>query len=251
MNIHLMKLKAVVFIGFFALVSACTPNNVQTDATIGKILDSAGMYGSFALMDNATEQFTIHNLDAYKDSAVAPLNSFFLIPAMIAVEKGIITNNTSTWLNFDSTIAYQNLIQKLGRPTLLKAIDSLHYGKGIVSADMNQFWSDNSLKITADEQLGLIKKIYFNQLYFQKRSQEIVRKMLLKEDNASYKLSYISSNNPSNSNQSWMLGYIEENKHVYFFVLSTKSLSAENLDHKNVDVLKAILLEQGFLKGRR
>jgi hypothetical protein len=56
-----MRLKAVVFISLFALVLACTPNNVQTDATIGKILDSAGMYGSFALLDNGTEQFLIHN----------------------------------------------------------------------------------------------------------------------------------------------------------------------------------------------
>lgn len=243
-----MNLKAVVFIGFIAFVSACTPNNVQTDAAIGKFLDSAGMYGSFALMDNGTEQFTIHNLAAYKDSAVAPLNSFFLVPALIAVEKGMITNNTSTWLNFDSTAAYQNLVAQLGRPTLLKAIDSLHYGKGIVSADMSQFWSDNSLKITPDEQLGLIKKLYFNQLYFQKRSQEIVRKMLLKEDNASYKLSYIAS---SSNNQHWMIGYVEENKHVYFFVLSTKSIATESTMNKNIELLKSILLQQGFLKGKR
>lgn len=251
MNNHLMKLKAVVFISFLALITACSPNNVQTDTAIGKILDSAGLYGSFALLDNGTEQFTIHNLAAYKDSAAAPLNSFFLLPAMVAVEKGIISNNTSTWLNIDSTNAYQNLIQQIGRPTLLKVIDSLHYGKGIVSANMQAFWMDNSLKITPDEQLGLIKKLYFNQLYFQKRSQEIVKKMLLKEDNASYKLSYVASSTTNSSNQSWVLGFIEENKHVYFFVLSTKSLSAENLVDKNIKALKAILLQQGFLKGRR
>lgn len=243
-----MRLKAAVFISFFAFISACTPNNVQTDASIGKILDSAGLYGSFALMDNGTEQFTIHNLSAYKDSAVAPLNTFFLIPAFIAIDKGIMSSNQSTWLNFDSTNAYQNLIQQLGRASLLKAIDSLHYGKGIVSADMNQFWSDNSLKITPDEQLGLIKKLYFNQLYFQKRSQEIVRKMLLKEDNASYKLSYIAG---SAKNQNWLLGYVEENKHVYFFVLSTKSITPENPISKNIEILKSILLQQGFLKGKR
>lgn len=248
MNIHLMKLKAVFFIGFLGLISACSPNNVKSDAAIGKILDSAGLYGSFALLDNGTEQFTIHNLAAYKDSAVAPLNSFFLLPAMVAVEKGIITNNTSTWLSFDSTSAYQNLIQQIGRPTLLKVIDSLHYGKGIVSANMEKFWLDNSLKITPDEQLGLIKKLYFNQLYFQKRSQDILKKMILKEDNASYKLSYVAT---SEGKQSWVLGYVEENKHVYFFVLSTQSLNSENLLNKNINVLKAILLQQGFLKGTR
>ena len=251
MKIHLMRLKAVVFISLFAFVSACTPNNVQTDATIGKILDSAGMYGSFALLDNGTEQFMIHNLAAYKDSAISPLNSFFLVPALMASEKGIFNQNKSTLINFDSTSGYQNLIQQLGRPAILKAIDSLHYGKGVVSADMTKFWSDNSLRITPDEQLGLIKRLYFNQLYFQKRAQEIVKTMILKEDNASYKLSYVASSETNASNQSWVLGYIEENKHIYFFVLSTKSLKADDLTNKNIEVLKKILLEQGFLKGKR
>jgi hypothetical protein len=34
-------------------------------------------------------------------------------------------------------------------------------------------------------------------------------------------------------------------------VLSTKSLKAEDLPNKNIEVLKQILLQQGFLKGRR
>jgi len=247
-----MRFKAVVvLISFLALVSACTPNNVQNDPSIGKILDSAGMYGSFALLDNGTEQFTIHNLSGYKDSAVAPLNTFYLVPALLAVERGFIHQDSLSWINFDSTVAYQNMIQQIGRPTILKVIDSLHYGKGIVSADMAKFWSDNSLKITPDEQLGLIKKLYFDQLYFQKRSQDLVKKMILKEDNASYKLSYIAGSSLDSNNQSWVLGYVEENKHVYFFVLSTKSLKADDLSNKNIAVLKQILLQQGFLKGRR
>jgi len=49
------------------------------------------------------------------------------------------------------------------------------------------------------------------------------------------------------------VGYlvVEENKHVYFFVLSTQSLNTEDLTNKNINVLKAILLQQGFLKGKR
>ena len=96
-----MRCATVVLIGLFAFISACTPNNVQNDASIGKILDSAGMYGSFALLDNGTEQFVIHNLAAYKDSAVAPLNTFFLIPTLLGVERGMISQDTQTWKNLD------------------------------------------------------------------------------------------------------------------------------------------------------
>lgn len=247
---------------FFALmlligtVFACTPNNVKTDAGIVKLMDSAGMQGTFALMENGTEQFTITDLSRYKDSAYAPLNSFFIVPTLVALDKGFINHNASAWVSFDSTAYYQALIAKIGRTDILKIIDSLHYGKGIVSADMNQFWMDQSLRITADEQLGFIKKLYFNELLFQKRSQEIARKMILKEDNANYRLSYImgtdtTTQNLATKNTSWIVGYVEENKHPYFFVFNTKALQKDSLATKNITMLKRILSMQGFLKGVR
>ena len=73
-------LKGAIFI---VLLYACSPNNVKNDTAIAQLMDSAGMQGSFALLENGTEQFTIHNLSKYKDSADAPLNTFFIIPALI------------------------------------------------------------------------------------------------------------------------------------------------------------------------
>ena len=40
---------------------ACTPNNVKISASIGQQIDSAGMQGSFALMENSSEAFTVYN----------------------------------------------------------------------------------------------------------------------------------------------------------------------------------------------
>lgn len=230
---------------------ACTPNNVTIDNTIVKMMDSAGMQGTFALMENGTEHFTIANLSRYKDSAYAPLTSFFIVPTLIALDKGYINHKTDNLVAADSLAYYKNLMNKIGRADLLKTIDSIHYGKGIVSADMDKFWVDNSLLITADEQLGLIKKIYFSELPFQKHSQAFYRKMILREDNANYRLSYILSTNEAANNASWIVGYVEENKHPYFFVLNTNALKSDSLDIKNVQLLKQILLKQGFLKGVR
>ena len=44
---------------------------------------------------------------------------------------------------------------------------------------IDSFWLNNHLKITPDEQLGLVKRLYFNQLPFYNRTQEIVRKVML------------------------------------------------------------------------
>jgi beta-lactamase class D len=238
-------LAALVSAYFFA----CAPNNVTIDSSIVKMMDSAGVVGSFALLENGSGKFTIANLSHYKDSASSPLNSFFILPSLIALDKGIINHNQASWVSMDSTAFYQNIINQIGRQSIIKTIDSIHYGKGVVSAQLDQFWKDGSLKITADEQLGLIKRSFFKELPFQKRSQEIFKKMILKEDNSNYKLSYLTSTD-SVTNNAWVLGYEEENTHIYFFVLHTTSKTAV-ASNNSVVLLKKILLQQGFLQGLR
>jgi beta-lactamase class D len=242
-------LKGAIFI---VLLYACSPNNVKNDTAIAQLMDSAGMQGSFALLENGTEQFTIHNLSKYKDSADAPLNTFFIIPALIGIDQGII-NHHDTLLNLnDSAQFYKAIIAKIGRMQILKVLDSLHYGKGIASADSTHFWEDGSLVITPDEQLGLIKRIYFKELFFQKKSQEQLKKMILMEDNSNYRLSYITGvDTTANKYATWVLGYVEENQHPYFFVLNTNANKSDNLIDNNIKLLKKILLQQGFLKGTR
>ncbi len=230
---------------------ACTPNNVKINTAIGKQIDSAGMQASFALMENSTEAFTIFNLSAYKDSGYAPLSTFFALPILIGFDKGQLSADTNTWVSLDSAVYYQQLVKQIGRTELLKEIDSIHYGKGIVSASMDSFWRDESLLITADEQLGFIKQLYFKELPFQKRSQELFKKMILREQNSNYQLSYLVATDNSVGNQAWVIGYIEENLHPYFFVLHTSATEGKDLKNRNINLLKSILAKEGFFKGVR
>jgi beta-lactamase class D len=119
-----------------------------------------------------------------------------------------------------------------------------------ISGPIDSFWLNNKLKISPDEQLGLVKKLYFDRLPFQKRSQQIVRDLMLQENNTLYKLSYITGRGWDMNNAiGWMLGWIEENRHVYFFVTMVKS------DDRKIDVAtcikitKSILSHHGFFKG--
>jgi beta-lactamase class D len=245
----MQKIFVIILLSISAI--ACTPNNVKISSTIGQQIDSAGMQGSFALMENSSEAFTVFNLSAYKDSGYAPLNTFFALPILIGFDRGQLNADTNTWVSMDSSMYYQQLVAQIGRATILQAIDSLHYGKGIVSANMEGFWKDASLLITADEQLGFIKRLYFDALPFQKRSQALFKKMILKEQNSNYQLSYLVATDTAVGNQAWVLGYIEENLHPYFFVLHTSATDGKDLKNRNVNLLKSILVKEGFFKGVR
>jgi beta-lactamase class D len=122
-----------------------------------------------------------------------------------------------------------------------------------ITTRVDSFWLDNSLKITPDEEMGLVKKLYFGQLPFQKRTQDIVKKVMLQEDNANYKLSYKTG---WGFPRKWkifglVVGWIEENKHPYFFVLNVEGAHDAKLGPIRLEILKAILKQNGFLEGKR
>ncbi len=78
-------------------------------------------------------------------------------------------------------------------------------------------------------------------------------KAMLQESNANYQLSYKSGwGFLSNGNAlGWMIGWIEENHHPYFFAMNVEGPADTKMTPIRLDILKAILKQQGFLEGKR
>ena len=149
---------------------------------------------------------------------------------------------------------YQEVARRIGRDTMKLWIDTLHYGNMNISGPIDSFWLNNTLKISPDEQLGLVNKLYFDKLPFEKRSQQIVRDVMLQENNTLYKLSYKTGwgFDEKNNAVGWVTGWIEENRHVYFFVTLVKSADKNiNMQQVRMNITKNILNDLGFFKGEK
>ena len=153
---------------------------------------------------------------------------------------------------------YRELARRIGKTKMQKFLDTLgyaqRYNKFKIGDNLDIFWLDNSAKVTADEQLGLVKKLYFDQLPFQKRTQRIVRSMMLWENNTLYKLSYKTGWGYTEKDHSlgWVVGWIEENNHPYFFVLQLETPDKNaDLGVIRMELLKDILKQYGFFQGRK
>jgi beta-lactamase class D len=257
------------------LFAACSPNNVKEDESLKKYFDSANVAGCFGLFDNSQGQFTIYNLKRFRDSSFLPASTFKIINSLIGIETGIISDEkmvikwdgikrwNEDWnkdLSMEeafrvSAVPYfQEVARRIGHDTMKKWIDSLGYGNKNISGPIDSFWLNNHLKITPDEQLGLVKKLYFNQLPFFKRTQEIVSRLMLREENANYRLSYKTGWGETEAGHplGWIVGWIEENRHPYFFVLNIETAD-RNADMKNarLKILKGILEKMGFFEGKK
>jgi beta-lactamase class D len=254
---------------------SCSPNNVNVDESLGKYFKDNNVEGCFALFNNGNGEFTIYNLKRYRDSAYLPASTFKIVNSLIGLQTGIISNtqmvikwdgitrNIPEW-NKDLTMYdafrasavpyFQEVARRIGKDTMQFWLDSLHYGSTKIKTRIDTFWLDNSLKITPDEQLGLVKKLYFKQLPFFANYQDTVKQVMLFEDKPAYKLSYKTGwGQMENGNQlGWVVGWIEENRHPYFFVLNLESKD-KNIDMPSVrmKILKGILDQLGFMKGNR
>ncbi|MBG9376159.1 class D beta-lactamase [Panacibacter sp. DH6] len=280
-----MKLILPVFAIVVSLLStSCSNNNVTVDDSLQTFFDQNKVNGTFGLFDNGQGSFTIYNLSRFKDSAYLPASTFKIVNSLIGIQTGRISNErmiipwdgvVRTFPNGDTAVSwnkdltmdeafrqsavpyYQEIARRIGKDTMQTWLDSLGYGskdqKFSIGNNLDTFWLDNTLKITPDEQLGLVKKLYFKQLPFQSRAQEIVKKAMTQENNANYQLSYKTGwGFAENGNAvGWAAGWIEENQHPYFFVLNIDGPHSTNIATAQKNILAGILKQLGFFEGRK
>lgn len=270
-NCLLLLVRCLLLISCFV---TCSPNNVKIDNSLKHFFDEQHVIGTFAMLDNGTGQFTIYNLKRYRDSSYLPASTFKIVNSLIGLQTGKISNDSMVikwdgikrpnpaW-NKDLTMYeafrvsavpyYQEVARRIGKDTMQRWLDSISYGTKKITTRIDSFWLDNSLKITPDEELGLVKKLYFNQLPFFNDYEDIVKRAMLFEDNSDYKLSYKTGwgRNEKGHPLAWVVGWIEENKHPYFFVLNFESADPDaDIPGIRMKMLKGILKQLGFMEGK-
>jgi beta-lactamase class D len=223
------------------------------------------------MFDNSRGRFTIYNLDRFK-KRVSPASTFKIVNSLVALQTGRLTTD-STIIPWDGVVRerpewnqnlslyhafrvsavphFQEIARQIGKDTMKYWLDTLKYGNLNMGKSVDAFWLDNSLLISPDEQLGLIKRLYFRQLPFRESVQESVKKMMIRENNTTYQLAYKTGMGKSDAGKpmGWMVGWIEENRHVYPFVLNMEMDNEAALPEAREKVLKEILTHIGFFKG--
>ena len=134
----------------------------------------------------------------------------------------------------------------IGRDTLKYWIDSVKYGNKKIGNGKEAFWND-SLTISPDEQLGLVKRLYFKQHPFRASVQESVKKMMIVQNNSQLQLAYQVGIIPqANGQLVWVIGWIEENRHVYPFVLQFDAKAEMNGRALGEKLSKELMEDLGF-----
>ena len=185
-------------------------NKAKIDKSFKKYFDEHKVDGCFNMLNNSTGDITVYNM-ALDTMRFSPASTFKIVNSLIGLQTGKITDekmlikwdgakrSPEAW-NKDMDMKeafkvscvpyYQEVARRIGKDTMQRWIDTLGYGSKNINGPVDSFWLNNQLKISPDEQLGLIKRLYFDQLPFRKSVQQMVRDVMLQEDNTTYKLIY-------------------------------------------------------------
>lgn len=252
----------------------CSINKAKIDNNLKKYFDAKKVTGCFTMLDNSKGSVTVYNM-AMDTTRVLPASTFEILNSLIGLETGKITDenmiikwdgvnrrtpnrpqdmNMKDAFKLSNVGWYQEVAKRIGGDTMKRWIDSISYGNKNINGPIDSFWLNNQLKISPDEQLGLMKRLYFDQLPFRKSTQQIVRDAMVQENNTAYKLNYKTGwgFDEANNSLGWLVGWIEENRHVYFFAALLKSPDkGYNMQPAGIAITKDILKHYDFFEGKR
>lgn len=178
--------------------NAARPAADTVRADWARFFDAEGGTGTFVLFD--VDAGRTSRLDPDRAARrYLPASTFKVFNALVALETGVVTDPDSVFVwdgetrtveawNRDHTLRsgmefsvvwlYQRIARDVGRERYLAAFARQPYGTGTVGPDVDLFWLDNSLRISADEQVTFMDGLRRGALAFRPEVQATVRDLL-------------------------------------------------------------------------
>lgn len=201
--------------------------------------------GCFVLYDMNSGFWQIYN-ENLATKRTSPDSTYKIYSALFALEHKLITPSSSfmNWngetypfpqwnQNQNLTSALQNSVnwyfqrldEKAGLTALKQFYTELNYGNQDLSSGISDFWMESSLKISAIEQVELLKKLYTNEFQFEEKNIQAVEnaiRLSTSDTGILYGKTGTGAVNGENIT-GWFIGYVETSNNTYFFATNIQS----------------------------
>lgn len=221
----------IIIVVSAVLFSSCTETSRITEhKEWAKHFEAPGITNPcFLLRDNNHE--AIHYLNKERcTERLLPASTFKIFNSLVALETAVAPDD-QLLIKWDSVATredcskdltmrdafkasclwyYQEIARRVGAAKMQHYLDTVKYGNMKMAGKIDDFWLTDSLQISADEQAGFVKRLYFAELPFSERSQRIVKGMMLQEETPGYRLYYKTGTGKHKGNYVyWVVGFAE------------------------------------------
>lgn len=216
------------------------------------ILDSSNVMGSILIYDLKKEVFFSNNFE-WANTGKLPASTFKIVNSIIALETNVVENDCTLFkwngekraykiweqdllltdaFQYSCVPCYQEIARKIGVERMNKYLKMLKYkDMKVNSKNLDRFWLEGDSKINQFQQIEFLIRLFKSELKISKRTEAIVKRILLIEKKENYKLSGKTGLSVRNGNYNgWFVGYTESKENSYFF--ATNIEPKKNLSRK-------------------
>lgn len=284
-----MKSTQYIFgILFIALLFSCSTKRKDNHFTskndevlvrqdFKKYFDECNVEGAIAIYDHKNHTWILSDTVATRKETL-PASTFKIINLLIALETKTIAseNDIVKWPGSTDTLKYDyrpniyhditvkeafevsagwafiELAKKIGKDNYKKYLSLCHYGNVNLSQTDPDFWNFGAFGISPINQVEFLKKLYEEKLPFSKRNIDIVKKVMITEQNDDYTIhSKTGWTRENDINTGWWVGYIENKNGAYFFatrLLQDRKLNASNFGNCRKEITKSVFRDLNVIQ---
>jgi len=230
---------------------------------------------TFVLLNEQTNKFTFINKNR-ATKRFSPFSTFKVANSLIALDLNVVKNLEQKltfnqqqypikawwperWYKTPLTLAkafkysavpiYQQIADEIGHSTMQNYVNRFDYGNKNINENIDSFWLNEALKISAQEQVLFLQKINRHQLSVSPRSYQQLKQIMLVEQSNNYKLYAKTGTGHINKNQvlGWYIGYVENSSGSYYFALNMAAKDFSTINKSRILLVKHYLYEAGIL----
>lgn len=241
-----MKIMNLLII--IVLLSACSQATIKigangsTKKTIPEfqtILGAAELKGAILIYDLDADTFYSNDFE-WSATGQLPASTFKIANSIIALETKVVENESTlfewngeerrfrSWqqdlvfrdaFHYSCVPCYQEVARNIGAKRMNEHLNKLGFGNMRVDeSNIDMFWLQGDSKISQFEQIDFLKRLYLSQLPISERTIQVMKSMIVVEENDAYKLSGKTGWSVNDGhNNGWFVGYVEATNNVYFF----------------------------------
>jgi beta-lactamase class D len=231
-----------------------------------KIIDSSGVNGSILIFDFENNEFFSNDFVLAKTGHL-PASTFKIPNSIIALETNVVVDDSTLFLwdgkqrrlsiwdkdmifkeafQISCVPCYQEIARKIGVKRMSEYLSKFDYGNMFVdSSNIDLFWLEGKSTINSFQQIEFLRKFYFSELSISVRTENIMKKIMLKDSTQNYILRGKTGwSVRQGNNNGWFVGYIEKQNKVYFFATNVEPES--NFDMEKFAVVRIDLTLKAF-----
>jgi beta-lactamase class D len=244
--------KTIILLSLILLISWNVQGQIKNNEVLkpefGNILDSLKVKGAILIYDVKNKTYYSNDFNWTK-TGIIPASTFKIPNSIIALETGIIKNDSAIFkwngekrrfkkwendLTFKEAFqvscvpCYQEIARKVGVKRMRSYLKKLNYpGMVFDTLTINDFWLQGKSKITQTQQIDFLNRLYFSKLPISKRTENIMKDIMIIKKTESYTLSGKTGWGMRDElDNGWLVGYLETNNSVYFFATNVEMKNA-------------------------